>query len=237
MIGYIYTVLRVGLLTVFYSLYSTFKGRRGDSDAYHRSAFIWARKIITSLRIKVNLTGAELLNKDDNYVYIANHSSLIDIPVLVHTLNDNIRIIYKKELEKIPFFGYGLKYSPFIAVSRDGGKEAMKTLQEGIAAMKENKSILIFPEGTRSKDGTLGEFKRGAFLMAEKAGKKIVPVTVKNTNKILPKGESKFKKGVEVSVIISPPMELPEVANKKTMLEFIEQVKGIINTNLSEPSK
>lgn len=234
MLTYIYTVIKLAILTVFYSLYSTYKGRGGDSDAYHRSAYVWAKKLIKYLDIRLNITGLENLNKEENYVYIANHTSLIDIPVLVYALNDNIRIVYKKELEKVPIFGYGLKYSPFIAVTREGGAEAMKTLNEGIAAMKENKSILIFPEGTRSQDGKLGEFKRGAFLMAEKAEKKIVPVAVRGTNLILAKGKSRFKKGVNVNVIISPPEELPADRHKKAILEFIAKVREIILKNLNQ---
>lgn len=237
MLNYLYTLVKTSLLTVFYSLYTVWKGRGGNSDNYHKYALEWGKKLIKSLKINLSITGKEFLNNDENYVYISNHSSLIDIPVLIAALDDNIRIIYKKELEKIPLFGYGMKHSPFIAVSRDGGADALKTLNAAIEAMKENKSILIFPEGTRSKDGNLGEFKRGAFVLAERAGKKIVPVTVIGTDEILPKGESKFKKGVNVKVILSPPIELPEVKNKKTMLALIQSIHDIINDNLKTRRK
>ncbi len=231
MFSYIYTLSKLGIITTFYSLYSSFKGRNGNSDLYLQTAYKWAEKVIKILKIKITVNGKELLNKNSNYVYISNHLSLIDIPVLTFGLNDNFRIIYKKELEKIPLFGLGMKYSPFIPVSREGGAEAKKTLSSAIEAMKENKSILVFAEGTRSKDGTLGEFKRGAFLLAEKAEKQVVPVTIKGTNLVLPKGKFNYKKGVNVEIIISAPMDLPEIKNKKTMADFIQEVRDKIYQN------
>jgi len=161
---------------------------------------------------------------------------LLDIPVLIYGLDDNVRIIYKKELENIPIFGWGMKQSPFIPVSRGDGGESMKSLNEAISAMKESKSILIYPEGTRSVDGTLGEFKRGAFVLAEKAGKKIVPVTVIGTNKILPKGTTKILKGAKVRIIISEPMELPAERHKRAMMVYIDTIRSIILDNLSQHS-
>lgn len=231
MLNFIYTLGKLGTITTFYSLYSSYKGRNGNSDLYLKSAYKWAEKVIKLLKINLKISGKELLNADSNYVYISNHLSLIDIPVLTYGLNDNIRIIYKKELEKIPLFGLGMKYSPFIPVSRDGGADAKKTLASAIDAIKENKSILVFAEGTRSKDGSLGEFKRGAFLLAEKSGKQIVPVTIKGTNLVLPKGKYNYKKGVTVEIIISAPMDLPEVKNKKTMADFIQEVRDTIYQN------
>ena len=192
--------------------------------------------MVSIMDIDLEVIGKENLVKDENYVYVANHSSLLDIPVLIYGLDDNVRIIYKKELEKLPIFGWGMKQSPFIAVSRGDGAGSMKSLNEAITAMKGNKSILIYPEGTRSLDGKLGEFKRGAFVLAEKAGKKIVPVTVVGTNKVLAKGTTKAAKGIKVRIIISPPMDLPEERHKRAMMAYIDSIRSIILDNLSKYS-
>lgn len=237
MISYLWTVIRAGLSTLFYSIYTVFKGRGGNSDAYHLYAVEWGKQMVRIMDIDLEVTGKEYLTKGENYVYVANHSSLLDIPVLIFGLDDNVRIIYKKELEKIPIFGWGMKQSPFIPVSRGDGAGSMKSLNEAIATMKENKSILIYPEGTRSLDGKLGEFKRGAFVLAEKAGKKIVPVTVVGTNKVLAKGATKAEKGVKVRIIISQPMDLPEERHKRAMMSYIDNIRSIILDNLSKYSK
>ena len=230
MIDYIWTAARLGLSTTFFSIYCTLRGLR-DSDKYLKNALVWSKQMMRILHLDLEIIGKENQIKGENYVYVANHSSLLDIPVLLYALNDNVRIIYKKELEKIPIFGLGMKYSPFIAVSREGGPGAMKSLNEAIEAMKEDKGILIYPEGTRSKDGTIGEFKRGAFVMAEKAGKKIIPVTIIGTNTIMPKGKFSITKGVKVKVIISPAMPLPEERHKRAMLAYINEIRDIIVAN------
>lgn len=237
MISYLWTMCRAGLSTLFYSIYTVYRGRGGNSDAYHHYAVEWGKQMVNIMDMDLEVIGKEHLSPDENYVYVANHSSLLDIPVLIYGLDDNVRIIYKKELENIPIFGWGMKQSPFIPVSRGDGGESMKSLNEAISAMKESKSILIYPEGTRSVDGTLGEFKRGAFVLAEKAGKKIVPVTVIGTNKILPKGTTKILKGAKVRIIISEPMELPAERHKRAMMAYIDTIRTIILENLTKHSE
>ncbi len=197
---------------------------------FHNYAVNWARKLVKYIKIDLRVEGEENLVPGENYIYISNHTSLMDIPVVLYGIKDNIRIIYKKELEKLPVFGRGLKVSPFIAVSRGDGKKAIESLNAATKAMQENMSILIFPEGTRSPDGNIGEFKRGAFVLALKANKKIVPVTLVGTNKLMPKGSLKAHSGI-VNLIIGKPIEINANMNKPQMMQFINSIREEICQN------
>ncbi len=230
---YYYTISKIILVTIIDTARAMFAIYTKGSDSFHKYSVNWSRKLLKIAKIKLEVHNQEVLNPNENYVYISNHSSMIDIPAVLYGIKDNIRIIYKKELEKIPIFGAGLKRSPFIAVSRGSGKGSMQSLNDAVTAMQENKSILIFPEGTRSETGELGEFKRGAFLLAEKANKKIVPVTIIGTSKLLKKGSANFKSGL-VKMIIGQPVELPEERNKVVMQKFIISLREQIEENLKK---
>ena len=140
---------------------------------------------------------------------------------------------YKKELEKIPIFGTGLRRSPFIPVSRGSGKSAASTLGAAIAEMKKNRSILIFPEGTRSVDGNVAEFHRGAFLMAAKADKMLVPVSISGTINILPKKAISLKPGCTVKVHFSAPLDVPN-GSRAEMLAFMESLRETIANHIEK---
>ena len=116
---------------------------------------------------------------------------------------------------------------PYIAIKRENPKEARAGLDEAIAAFRENASILIFPEGTRSETGELGEFKRGAFLLAKESGKKIVPVGISGTKDILPKGSLQFNKG-DVFVRIGKPIEYKQDMNRVEEKSFINDLRNEI---------
>ncbi len=182
----------------------------------------WARRLLWVCGIKVEVQGLEKLQDGQSYVFIANHSSYLDIPSIFVAINKPMRIVYKKELEKIPFFGWFLKKSDFIAVNREDTGFSRKTFIEALKLIRENVSVLFFPEGTRSKDGKLGEFKRGAFLLASKSGKPIVPVAIIGANKLLPRGSAFIRSG-KIKVFIGDTIDLTQVddfAQKASLLSY-----------------
>lgn len=160
---------------------------------FHSYARRWARKLLKIAGIKLEIEGLENINPNETYIFVSNHSSLFDIPVLQSSLPNDFRIIYKKELEKIPIFGYGLKKSPYIGIIRDDPRQSMKSIEQAIATIQNGSSVLIFPEGTRTKDGNLGEPRRGAFFLATHSQKPIVPIAIKGTYEILNNGLSGIK--------------------------------------------
>lgn len=173
---------------------------------FHPYTQFWAKRILAIVGVKVKIEGLENIKRDTTYVFTVNHSSFVDIPILQAYLPDPIRIIYKKELEKIPVFGYGLYKSPYISIDRSDPKNAMASLDSAVEAVKTGDSVVIFPEGTRSLDGNIGEFKRGAFLMASRSQKTIIPITLIGAAKIFPPDRFVLKSGT-VKMIIGKPIE------------------------------
>lgn len=232
-IKFIFQLLGIGLSVLYFGGKTLISPNRKKIDYFHNTAKAWGKSILRIAGVKTEIIGLEHINPMNNYVFVSNHSSLFDIPVLQSTLPCNFRIVYKKELEKIPFFGYVLVKSPYIGIVREDSKDAMKGMKQAIEDFQKGASVLLFPEGTRSKDGILQEFKRGAFMLASKSQKPIVPITLIGTNKIMPKGKLSFDGGL-VKVIIHEPIAPPESSNKKVELEIQNKVFEIINNTLNE---
>lgn len=176
--------------------------------------------------VRVEMHGQQHLGATKRYVYVANHSSLFDIPIVLATVPDNIRIMYKRELNKIPVFGWCLALSPFIAVDRGDGRDAMAKLDAAVASMRDGTSVLIFPEGTRSSDGNLGEFKRGAFVLAARSGKPLVPLAILGSANILPARKVRLSKGL-VRVEVGEPMHMQGTTRADEM-KMLADVHSII---------
>jgi 1-acyl-sn-glycerol-3-phosphate acyltransferase len=183
-------------------------------------------------RWSYGLPGRGSPSSSNGYVYIANHSSLFDIPVVLATLPDNIRIMYKKELEKIPVFGLALKMSPFIAVVRERSREASGTLDAVVETMSKGSSVLVFPEGTRSDDGMPGPFRRGAIAIAVRSGTAIVPVVIEGTSRILPNGSSHLRSG-KATLTIHEPVRVPGALDRVQEQALVHNLRSIFVEQLS----
>ena len=199
-----------------------------DKTIFFKLSKIWAKNLLRIVNIKIEIIGSENLNKDETYVYVMNHSSLFDIPILLTSLNDNIRMIYKKELEKIPIFGYCLKKSPFIEIVRSEGRNAMASLDQAVNSVREGVSVALFPEGSRSLDGILKPFKRGAFILASRSQKPIVPISIIGSDSILPAGSLKIQKSTKIKFIIHKPLPNSLYNTKEEEKELIENVRNMI---------
>ncbi len=215
-------------VSIAYLLYIVFGGNPGWFNWIGRK---WSNFLLKLYGIKCKVTGLEKLDPNKTYVYVCNHSSLFDIPVVLASLKDNVRIMYKKELEKIPFFGYGLKKSNFIAVTRSNPRNAMASIEEAVRTVKENASVLVFPEGTRSVDGKLGSFKRGAFILASRSEKEIVPVAIQGTSVILP-SKSFRAQGGDVIVNIGYPMSFLYSDDRAAENRFMNEVRDEVSKML-----
>lgn len=169
--------------------------------------------------------------KHRNYVFISNHQSQLDIPVLEVLLKDyNVRFLAKKSLFSIPFFGWGIRALGYVPVDREDPKEGLKSLLACVERVKEGVSLIVFPEGTRSATGELLPFKVGGFLIPLKAGVPICPLAIWGTREILPKGRLWFNlKRRVVKVSLGPVIEVEGLTLKdKTKLadmarDFIEK--------------
>ncbi|MBX3043544.1 MAG: 1-acyl-sn-glycerol-3-phosphate acyltransferase [Candidatus Kapabacteria bacterium] len=220
----------VAYISLVYSIIAAFAILLFGKKIFYPIARHWAMHLLYASGVKLKISGKDKISKDESYIFVANHSSLIDIPALLAAIDINFRIIYKKELEKIPVFGWGLKLSPFIGIKRESGRDSMSGLETAVESVRCGDSVVIFPEGTRSKDGKLGEFKRGAFLLASRSGKKIVPVTVNGSAKVLPNKKLLIISG-DISINISDPITY-NGSNKADEMELMKQVHDIINSKL-----
>jgi len=190
------------------------------------NTFSKAVLFIAGVRLKVE--GREKIDKSGKYIFISNHLSNFDIPVLISAIPNNLRFIYKKSIAYVPFFGWAVYLGGYVPVDRSNARSGFEAIRKAAELIKEKGlSFIVFPEGTRSKDGNLGEFKRGGFLLANAAKEKIVPVTIIGSDKILPKNGIKIKSGI-VRVILGEPVEFRE---DKT---FMNDIREIIRKTLEE---
>lgn len=141
--------------------------------------------------VKVEVEGLENLDPHQPYILTPNHQSFIEVPLFVTYLDRYPAYLAKKEVFKYPIFGYGIGLLKVVPVDRSNSPSAVESAKAATENIRQGKSYMVYPEGTRSKDGTLLPFKKGAFMMAIDAGVPVVPVTVSGATKIMPKGEFK----------------------------------------------
>jgi 1-acyl-sn-glycerol-3-phosphate acyltransferase len=192
---------------------------------YHSIGRSWARLILRIFGVKVHLKGIENLESGKTYVYVSNHASMFDIPVVIASIPDEVRIVYKKELSYVPIWGWSLAVGPYIAIDRLSAKDAIKSLDEAAGRIREGASVLLFAEGTRTRTGKLQPFKRGAFSLAVRSGIPIVPLTINNSFRILPKGSLRIR-AADITMFIDkaiPTTRLDGKADEMTLMETVQQ--------------
>lgn len=198
-----------------------------NPEVYYIYARSWSRILLRLAGVRVHVTGANNVRTAQRYVFVSNHASLFDIPVLLVAIPDNFRIMYKQELERIPIFGWCLKVSPFIAIKRERSKDASEALNHAIDSMKGGSSVLVFPEGTRSPDGHIQTFKRGAFMLATRSEKPIIPVTLVGTSSIMPARTKRIVAG-NVEVVIHPEIPIEQPVSREQEKALLATVQNII---------
>lgn len=199
--------------------------KKGKLTHYLSKAF--GSGILFIAGVKIEIEGINNLNPVDNYIFISNHASYFDIPILMKAIPNNVRFIYKDTLTKIPVLGWGMYLGGYIPISRDNVREAMKSLKKAASRVINGISVVIFPEGTRSADGNLGDFKRGMFILAEEAKVPLVPVTIKGSSEILPKNKFQIKSG-RVKVVFNRPEDYRKDLNQ------LDRIKKIIQSNIEK---
>ena len=186
---------------------------------------VFSKVILLIAGVRVNTHGKELLDKKENYIFISNHQSYFDIPILMQAVPNNLRFIYRSSLTRIPIFGWGMYLSGYIPINRENPREAIKSLRKASEKIKKGISVVVFPEGTRSTDGELGVFKRGMFVLAEEANVKLVPTSITGSYKILPRNKFKISSGI-VNVVFNKPIEYSKDKN------FVNEIKETIKSNV-----
>lgn len=168
----------------------------------------FGRRVIELLDIRLTASGTENVPPRP-VIYMSNHQSHLDIPVLYATLpSPSIRMLAKTELFRIPLWGASLRAAEFIEVDRSNHARSLASIEEAARLVRDGVSIYLAPEGTRSRDGRIGRLKKGGFHLALGTGAPIVPVAICGTIDILPRGGKVMRSGQPVSVQIGPPIEV-----------------------------
>lgn len=179
--------------------------------------------------VRVRGRGLEHLGDARNVVLMANHASLLDPCVLLEAIPVDFKVLVKRELFKVPFLGTAMLRAGLIPVDRANREKARQSLARAVESLQAGNSFLVFPEGTRSRTGELGELKKGVFIAAMDAGSRIVPVAVRGTRTLLPKGGFSINPG-EVTVELLPPVQAAPDADRERLMA---EVRGRIAAALA----
>lgn len=156
--------------------------------------------------VRTEISGRDNVRPKTQYIFMANHQSFLDGPLVYRAIPGFARVILKKEVFRLPIIGLGMHLIGFISVDRKGARGGRRSLDRAAEYMaRRGYSYLVFPEGTRTRDGRLQPFKRGGFFLALKAGVPIVPVTIQGTYALMPRGSSCFRPG-KVRIAFHPPI-------------------------------
>jgi 1-acyl-sn-glycerol-3-phosphate acyltransferase len=203
-----------------------------SGDFAHRCARAWAWLILKTTGVRVTLRGIDRVPTGGSYVFAANHQSIYDIPILFASLPFQLRIIAKESLGHFPFLGWHLRRSGHLLVDRSnpgaGIVRRMAKLIEGA------RSLIVFPEGTRSRDGRVGRFKAGTFVVAIDTALPIVPVSVAGSRHVMLKGRLMTCPG-DVTVTVHDPV--PTIGlTRDDVRDLADRVRAIVRADVDEPN-
>ncbi|HHX60233.1 MAG TPA: 1-acyl-sn-glycerol-3-phosphate acyltransferase [Epulopiscium sp.] len=224
----------IGTLPKLYKVKSlTKQGREDEKQAYvHKVASKWAKSQLKMSGAKVTVYGEENIPKDIPVVFMSNHQGNFDIPLLMVHINRFKGFVAKTELKKVPLLRDWMEQINCVFMDRNDLRQSVKTIIEAIKIIQAGHSLVIFPEGTRSKGGPMGEFKAGSFKLATKPKVPIVPITINGSYKLLEKNGNKVK-AAEVEIYIHPMIETANLT-KEEIDELPNRVKTIIASKVDE---
>ncbi len=210
-----------------------------DGKIGYRVTQWWMAFNLWVSRVRVNVIGLENLDRSRQYVFMSNHRSAADIIALGIALRDfQLRFVAKKELLKVPVFGWGLRALGNIIIDRSNKVQAMRSYAVAGQRIRRGISVMVFPEGTRGEGDDLLPFKKGGFVLAIETGTPIVPMLVVNTEAVLPKKSWKIESG-EVEVRIAKPIEtagVPVKERNRILRTVREEMEALVSGG-AEPSR
>jgi 1-acyl-sn-glycerol-3-phosphate acyltransferase len=203
-----------------------------NGNGLHLIARMWGNSILWIMRARVTVIGAGKLDPNRSYIYMPNHQSNADIPVLLGRLPVQFRWLAKAELFRIPLFGRAMSKVGYISIDRSNRQSAFKSLAQAALTIRNGTSVLIFPEGTRSPDGRILPFKKGGFVLSVDAGVPIVPIIIRGTRTIVPKKHFIIRPA-RVTLEILDPVETSDYT-RKTKDQLLEKIRSILTGHLEK---
>lgn len=209
-------------------------GRRASDFWSYWPAHYWSRFCCVLAWVTVTVKGRENIRKDRSYVFTANHQGAFDIWTVYGYLNHNFKWLMKKELESMPFAGWACRKAGHVFVDDSSMSGIRTTIQEAGKNLKDGMSLVIFPEGSRSWDGKMIPFKRGAFMLAAEFRLPVVPITIDGSFKAMPRFSYNIRP-THITITIHKPIEPGEGGfNTK---QLMKQCRDAIESALPEEDK
>lgn len=190
----------------------------------HRWGSLWGRSALLLAGLKITVRGSENIPQDRSAVYIVNHQSNFDIPILYAGLPLQFRWMAKQELFNIPLLGLAMRRCGYIGIDRSNRRKSMQSMTAAARRVTQGASVIVFPEGTRSPDGQLQPFKRGGFLIAVKAQAPVVPVAIRGSFAVMSKDSLRINGGT-IEMEIFPAIETTGMTNADTasLMELVRE--------------
>jgi 1-acyl-sn-glycerol-3-phosphate acyltransferase len=185
----------------------------------------WAKQILNIAEANIEVHGQETIPRGESYVLMSNHASFLDIPSVIRAFPYSVRMVAKKEMGAVPVFGHALRQIGTIIVDRSDTKKSIAELNKGKAILNNNVSVWIAPEGTRSKDGKLGRFRKGGFHLAMQLGVRILPIWIQGTYDIYSPTAKSAKRGGQIQVRFGAPIATQGMV-KDNLNELMESVRN-----------
>jgi 1-acyl-sn-glycerol-3-phosphate acyltransferase len=233
MLRFVFLNLSIALLTLIFSVVALIVSLfdwKGGRSVHFGAAVPWAKAILSVCGVKVQVEGVDRVDSAVPRIIMTNHQSAFDIFVLLAVLPVDFKFIMKEELMKIPVFGFACRRAGYIGIVRADPRQAVKSMDRAAERIRSGASVLVFPEGTRSEQGSLQAFKKGGFHLALKAGCDILPVTIIGTSKIMRKGSFRINPGW-VRVVVGAPVSV-EKYNKQSVGNLMERIHEEMISNL-----
>jgi 1-acyl-sn-glycerol-3-phosphate acyltransferase len=184
------------------------------------------------LGIDIEVIGLDRLDRGTSYVFMSNHLSFLDAPLLVIVLDRPVRVIVKRFVFRIPILGLGMRFSGYVPLDKERAGSGRRSIARAAQSIKEKGfSFLIYPEGQRSWDGRLQPFRRGGFFLALECGTPVAPVSISGTYELMPRGKWLIRKG-SVRIVFHEPISVANFA-QETMFELVEKVKATVSSGLT----
>lgn len=227
MIRSLYVLLWFIPLTIFFGILAIITSIFDKSgNISHLCGRLWAKWILWASGVCVDIRGLENISPNQSYIFAANHQSWYDTLVLLGYLPIQFRFLAKKELFKIPIFGWAMHSVGYIPIDRSSPREALKSMKRAAVKVREGISIIIFPEGTRSIDGEVKLFRTGGFALAIQSGRPIIPVSINGGHKVLPRDSLKVRSGRIMIALCRPIDSSPYSIHQKG--ELMERVRNVV---------
>lgn len=228
------------VMTLVLSFIPSFRYRFVDSKpsnkkfnlSVYRISSAWARLMMRLSGARITVTGEEYLKEGETYLFVSNHQSNFDIPLLLSAIRCPKGFIAKKELGNIPILTFWMKKIHCVFMDRDNIRKSAEAIVKGIQILKAGHSMVIFPEGTRSKGAPVKEFKAGSFKLALKSKVKIIPVTIDGSYKLLDANGGKIK-AADVAVTLHEPIDVTTLS-KEEIADLHNTVRDIVVSDLPE---